>query len=247
MDFVLTSDLDWASEHCIEHFLEVAARFSIKPALFVTHESAAVRRASAEGRVELGVHPNFLPGSTQGNNVDEVMDHVLHLVPKPIAVRCHRYFWNEQIAATFAARGLQLDSNDCAHLKRDLKPIALLNNSLRLPVFFEDDVHWTRGHSWRFEEFAADFFSAGLKVLNFHPFFVTLNVPDAAFYAQHKSQIQGLTSGKAARMRHCGAGAGTFLTDAATAILDRGHRFVALSELARRVVDDSKIADRRRL
>ena len=53
MEFVLTSDLDWASEYCIENFLFIADRFSIKPTIFVTHESAAIRKAHEAGRVEL--------------------------------------------------------------------------------------------------------------------------------------------------------------------------------------------------
>ena len=49
MDFVLTSDLDWASEDCVADFLQIAGRFSIKPTMFVTHDSAVVRRAAASG------------------------------------------------------------------------------------------------------------------------------------------------------------------------------------------------------
>jgi polysaccharide deactylase WbmS-like protein len=245
MDLALTSDLDWASEYCIEHFLEVAGRFSIKPTLFVTHASAAVREAAREGRVELGIHPNFSAGSTHGDDVASVLDHVLHLVPNPIAVRCHRYLDNPQIAAALASRGLKLDSNLCAHLERNLRPIVLPGGSLRFPVFFEDDVHWDRGLDWCFDKCAADFLSPGLKILNFHPFFVALNVPDSIFYARHKSRIPSLTRDQAAEFRHRGAGAGTFLVDALRAILAAGHRFVTLEELARGHRDDGVATDQR--
>src|SRR5690348_14834767 len=74
LDFVLTSDLDWASEDCIAVFLEIAERFAIKPTIFVTHESPAIRRAAAAGIVELGIHPNFLPGSDHGADAGSVID-----------------------------------------------------------------------------------------------------------------------------------------------------------------------------
>jgi hypothetical protein len=224
--------LDWASEYCIEHFLEVASQYLIKPTLFVTHESAAVRRASQEGRVELGIHPNFLPGSSHGHDIESVIDHVLHLVPHPIAVRCHRYFDNPKIEAALANRGLKLDSNLCMHLERNLGAHVLPNGLLRLPVFFEDDIHLDRGLEWRFDAYAANFLSPGLKILNYHPFFVTLNVPDAEFYARHKSLIGSLTRQQADEIRYRGAGAGSFLVDAIKAVLAAGHRFVTLGELA---------------
>ncbi len=171
MDFVLTSDLDWASEYCIEHFLEVAGQYLIKPTFFVTHESAAVRRASEEGHVELGIHPNFLPGSSHGDDIKSVINHVLHLVPHPIAVRCHRYFDSPQIAAVLANRGLKLDSNLCMHLERNLGAHILASGLLRLPVFFEDDIHWDHGLEWRLDVYAADFLSPGLKTSEFSPVF----------------------------------------------------------------------------
>jgi hypothetical protein len=116
---------------------------------------------------------------------------------------------------------------------------------LRLPVFFEDDVHWDRGLDWRFDKYAADFLSPGLKILNFHPYFVALNVPDAVFYARHKSRIRDLTRDQAAEFRHRGAGAGTFMVDALRAMLAAGHRFVTLDELACSNRGDCDAADQR--
>jgi hypothetical protein len=232
MDLALTSDLDWASEYCIEHFLDIVERFSVTPTLFVTHASVAAFKAARDGRAELGIHPNFLPGSSHGEDTISVLRHLLELVPGAKAVRCHRYFEDHRIAAELARHGLELDSNLCRHLESDLHASRLPTGLLRLPVFFEDDVHWSRGLKWRFAEYADAFFAPGLKILNFHPFFVTLNVPDAEFYARHKPHIRTLTAAEAAELRHPGAGAGTFLGEALQAALAGGHRFVTLSQLA---------------
>jgi hypothetical protein len=232
VDFVLTADVDWASEDCIETFLQIAARFSIRPTIFITHESEILKRAHADGCVELGVHPNFLAGSDHGADAASVIDSVLRLAPEAVAVRAHRYIGSPQISALLAARGLSIDSNLCRHLAVGITPETLPTGSVRLPVFFEDDIHWTEGHGWDFEIYRHAFFSPGLKVLNFHPFFVTLNVPDAAFYQRHKHYIRTLTKQHAARLAHRGGGAHSFLIKAITAVQAAGHRFVTLGELA---------------
>jgi hypothetical protein len=235
MDFVLTFDIEWASEYCIEHVLQIADRFLIKPTFFVTHSSPAVRKAFADERVELGIHPNFLPGSSHGDDTDSVIETVLRLAPQATAVRCHRYIYSEEIGNALTRHGLKIDSNICHHLTGELRPIALDSGLLRLPVFFEDDIHWTRGLAWHFDEHAADFFSPGLKILNFHPFFVALNAVDAQFYAQHKKYIRTLSRKEAAALRFSGAGTETFLIDSLEQILARGHRFLPLGELAARL------------
>ncbi len=232
MDFVLTCDLDWASEPCIETLLAIAARFGVRPTVFVTHESAAVRRAADARRAEVGVHPNFLPGSTHGDSIEAVLDHVLALAPGARSIRGHRHHTSPEIERAAASRGLTLDSNGCRLLAPDLRPEPLPSGLLRLPVFFEDDLHWEAGRSWRFADCAPVFFSSGLKVLDVHPFFVALNIPDAAAYARCKPLIPTLTAAQAAGLRHSGAGAGTFLVEALTGILAAGHRFVTLGELA---------------
>ena len=230
MDFVLTLDVDWASDDCIEHLLCVAARFGIRPTLFATHPSDAVRRAAAEGRIELGAHPNFMPGTTQGESMEKVIDYVRTLAPDAVAVRCHRHFTGPEIEATLARRGFRLDSTTYRHLEPDIAAETRPCGLTRLPVFFEDDCHWQAGLSWRFADHAAAFFGPGLKVLNFHPFFAILNIPHARFYARFKHKITSLTANEAARLRHQRAGAETFLIEALTAIRAQGHRFITLGE-----------------
>lgn len=232
MDFVLTSDLDWCSEYCVENFLSIAERISIKPTIFVTHRSATIHEAARSGRIELGIHPNFLAGSTQGGSIEQIIEHVLELAPDAVAVRGHRHFTNPEIERAFAARGLRIDGNTYRHLARDLAPIALPSGLLRLPVFFEDDCHWKARRSWQFLDHAADFFSPGIKVLNFHPFLVALNAPGSAFYLRHKHRIRTLTAADARELRHQGDGVATFLVEMIGAIKQRGHRFVTLTDMA---------------
>jgi Polysaccharide deacetylase len=232
VEFVLSADLDWASEYCIENFLSIADRFAIQPTIFVTHASAAIRKASREGRVELGIHPNFLQPSTHGESIGSIIEHVLELAPRATSVRCHRHVAGREIERALSAHGLRIDSNTHRHLQRGLAPIELPSGLLRLPVFFEDDIHWAQNMTWRFCDHERDFFSPGLKILNFHPFLVSLNAPDAAFYQRHKRHIPTLTASDAARLRHQGDGIATFLIETIRVIQASGCRFVSLSEMA---------------
>lgn len=229
--FVLTGDVDWASEHCIDAYVDHAASHGIVPTLFVTHRSAAVARAAAQGKVDLGIHPNFLPGSSHGETIDAVLDHVLGLVPDPVAARSHCFFDNSHVAQALKQRGIAWDSNLCCHLQEELDVLDHWNGVKRLPVFFEDDVHWVRGESWDFADHRSVFASPGLKVLNFHPFLWTLNAPDAAFYTAHRGHIPTLTGEQAEALRHPGPGCATFLEEIIDWVRGSGGEFVSLPQL----------------
>jgi hypothetical protein len=228
--FVLTGDVDWASEHCIERFIDHAASLGIVPTLFVTHRSAAIDAAAAAGKVHLGIHPNFLAGSSHGATIDEVLDFVFDLVPEPVAARSHCFFDHSAIAAALAARGIGIDSNLCCHLQEGLPVLRHWNGIRRLPVFFEDDVHWTQGRGWAFDDYRAAFASPGLKILNFHPFIWALNTPDEKYYTAHRNHIPTLTGEQADALRFAGPGSATFLDEIIGWVRQSGGEFVSLAQ-----------------
>ena len=142
--------------------------------------------------------------------------------------------------------GITTDSNLVCYLQSGLAPLHHWAGLLRLPVFWEDDVHWARGGSWTFAPYAELFFSSGLKILNFHPFLVALNVPDASFYSLHKRHIPTLTREQAESLRYQGAGCATFLVEMLESILAAGHRFVHLSDLAAEVRAETREPENKR-
>ena len=229
--FVLTADLDWASDYCLNSLASFAHERGITPTLFVTHDSPAVAALRAERCVECGIHPNFLPGSTHGEEPAAVIAHLLSIVSEPVATRCHHYLDSSEIAHLLVANGLRIDSNICLMLQAALKPLAHCSGLMRLPCFWEDDAHWQRGFSWDFARLRKAFFTPGLKLLNVHPFMFTLNIPDAAFYARHKQHIQTLDAESASRLRHVGQGPATFLAEMIDAVGEEGFRFTTLSAL----------------
>jgi hypothetical protein len=174
VDFVFTSDIDWASEYAIGNLLSIVGQYGIRPTLFTTHDSATIRAAAESGFAEVGIHPNFLPGSTHGDNVDAVIQHVLTPAPNARISRSHSFLDGTHIATALVRHGITTDSNLVCYLQSGLAPLHHWAGLLRLPVFWEDDVHWARGGSWRFAPYAERFLSPGLKILNFHPFLVAL-------------------------------------------------------------------------
>jgi hypothetical protein len=229
--FILTADVDWASDYCIDTLVSFSHERGITPTLFVTHDSPVIAALRAQGRVECGIHPNFLPGSSHGDKTGDVIAYMLSVVPQPIAVRCHHYTENSEISHMLAATGVRVDSNVCLFLQQALKPLYHWSGLMRLPCFWEDDTHWERGFAWNFARLRKLFFEPGLKILNVHPFMFALNIPDAMFYASHKHHIPTLDAPSAGRLRFPGQGSATFLAEIIDAVRGEGLHFTTMSEL----------------
>jgi hypothetical protein len=230
--FVLTSDIDWASEFAIAQLLGFAQDRGIRPTVFVTHASAAIDEAAAAGAIDRGIHPNFLAGSSHGGDPGAVIAHCLALAPGTQLSRSHTFVDGTQVALKLFEAGIRTDSNLCLYLQRGLGPLDHWVGIRRFPVFWEDDVHWHRGGSWDFARYADDFFSPGLKIVNAHPFIFALNIADAAMYQSVKSHIPKLDAESAARLRSARPGPADFLAQLADAVAARGLQWHTLPAVA---------------
>jgi hypothetical protein len=227
-----TSDVDWASDPCLEDLFGQLASRGIRPTVFATHRSEVLATREAAGDVEVGIHPNFLPGSTHGAGEDEVIDHVLGLFPSARAFRSHCFVDSTHIVRRMLARGIRYDSNLCLFLEPELRPLRHGGGIVRLPVFWEDDCHWElTGGDWDLASYLGRFLTPGLKILNVHPFPFAVNVPDAGRYGQIKHHIPTLSEHELPALVHPGAGSRTFVLDLLDSLLERGLRFHTLHEL----------------
>lgn len=231
--FVLTSDVDWASEYCVGDFLDCVIPFGIRPTVFMTHRSPLLEECLAQELIEVGLHPNFLPGSDHGRDVKSVIEHMFRLVPNAVSFRSHAYVDSTEISLALVEKGIKYDSNLCLYLQPNLKPLWHWLGTLRFPVFWEDDVHSFNGKGWDFSEFKETFFSPGLKILNVHPFMFAVNVPTYDYYQKRKEQGKHLTEKRAKSLRFKGPGERTFLLELLAAVRDRGYAFQALGDLYR--------------
>jgi hypothetical protein len=230
--FVLTSDLEWAPEAIIARLLEALKPAGIVAHLFMTHPSPAAELAAAEGRAILGIHPNFLPHSTHGDSIETVVDTMLTLVPGARSWRSHSFVDSTPISRRMVERGIRYDSNLCLYLQAELFPLDHQSGLLRFPVFWEDDIHWSRNANWCFSDFEAAFFQPGLKVINIHPLNFVLNIPSQSFYEQVKAMV-AQDHERLLMLAHSGAGTATFVNALIAAVTRRGHGFTTLEALYR--------------
>ena len=88
--YCLTIDLDWAPDFAINYMMNILLLKRIKCTWFITHKSEAVEELMTHGNFfEFGIHPNFFPESTHGNNPNDVMKHMMEIVPNAKIVRTH--------------------------------------------------------------------------------------------------------------------------------------------------------------
>lgn len=227
----LTSDVDWASEACIADLAAVAAAHGVVPTFFATHRSPVLDALLDEGRAEVGIHPNFLPGSTHGRTVDEVLDHVLGLYPQAGVSRSHAFVDSTPIARALVARGVRHDSNLCLYRQAHLVPLQHASGLQRYPVFWEDDCHWHLGDDWDPDRLWEDLCTPGLKILNVHPFPFALNIGDADGYERHKPHAATIDEAGITSRRTRGPGTRALVEALLTRAQRAGLRFHTMSEI----------------
>src|SRR5437588_10311456 len=87
---ILTFDVDWAPDYMIDFVAERLLKDRMRPTWSVTHESPAIERLRSNSDIfELGVHPNFLPGSSHGGNTHDVLRSCMAMVPEAQSFRTH--------------------------------------------------------------------------------------------------------------------------------------------------------------
>lgn len=230
--FCFTTDIEWAPEWAISSLFDLADAYDVPLTPFVTHDSAYLRRrfAGSSKADGVGIHPNFLPGSTQGASVVEVIEHMTNLWPEARSFRSHCFYDETRMNRQMADRGFRYDSNLCAFLQPGLVPLRTATQIIRFPVFWEDDVHSGFGMPWTLEAIDEELRSPGLKIFNVHPPRVALNVPDEAFFDAHRSLYTGAAM-NAAEAAFDGAGTRTFLEGLFAYAHAMAHPIVTLQEL----------------
>jgi len=236
--FSITLDLDWASEDCIDCLLERILGYGLKPTIFITHPSTVIDAAFSKGLIDRAIHPNFLPNSTQGKTLSEVLSYVSTLVPEAKGTRSHAYVGSSMISDSLKQRDIRYDSSPLFLFQQNLMPLRHGTGIWHFPVFWEDDAHWNSGLSWNFSAYEKAFFMPGLKIIDVHPFFYMLNIPNADFYMRHKSHIPTLTYAAAKAIRYKGEGCAVFTDHLLKMIADsRQHR--TLHQILDAVIGDN--------
>ena len=231
--FCLTSDLDWASDYALQDFMSLVEAFKIRPTLFATHASPLLTDLIAREAIEIGLHPNYLPGSSHGESIASVTGHLCGLFPQAKAFRSHHFFHSSGVEQEMVKRQILLDSNLSLYFQPGIVPLRRGSGLTCLPVFWEDDTHWSNGGTWEADKYIRRFLTPGLKILNVHPFFIAANIPDQNYYEEIRAHIPTLSARSVKKIRYPGAGARTFFIALLAELSRRSQPFYSLAELSR--------------
>lgn len=242
--FCFTSDIDWAPEWAIADTLALFDRFDVPLTPFVTHDSPLLRaRYGKPGmRRRVGLHPNFLPGSSHGSDPETVIDHVCRLWPEAVAFRAHAFFEYAAIPVRFAERGFLYDSNLCLFLQPHCVPLAHASGLTRFPVIWTDYAHLLKGLDCEIGTIKATLATPGLKVIDVHPMLIALNAPEPAYYQTRKAlyRVDDAATGRAER--HEGPGIADLLGEMLSFVRNSGYATVYLDDLYRDLAESGGAA-----
>lgn len=88
-DPIITLDCNWAPDFVIEDITNRLSDKKIKATWFITNKSPILKKLKKNKLFELGIHPNFLPNSTQGKNFDQIMKNLKNIIPTAKTIRTH--------------------------------------------------------------------------------------------------------------------------------------------------------------
>ena len=186
----LTFDVDWASDKVLSFTLDILEKYSIKATFFITHETTLIKRMADNPNIEVGIHPNFnhlLDGDARyGKNMAEVLKNFKKLSLNSCSVRSHSMVQGTQLLELFEKHKLVFDCNHFIPYDAgiELKPWFFWNNTIiKVPYFWEDDVHCRHGWEWNPQIYAK---AKGIKVFDFHPIHIYLNTEHLDRYHQAK-------------------------------------------------------------
>lgn len=188
--FCFTSDVDWASEEVLKEYFDVINDYNIRPTFFVTHFSPVVEENFMSNRIDRGIHPNFMVGSSHGANYKEIIETCIRFAPESFGFRSHRAYDVTDITHLLREHyGYKYVSNQITVLQQFVRPILHESGLVNFPVFFEDGTHLYNGLNLNFEKYLYLFESPGLKVISFHPMNFVFNSPTMKFMRTIKDSL----------------------------------------------------------
>lgn len=183
----LTFDVDWAPDFVLRDVVSLLDRSHASATFFCTHRSPFISELASHPRIELGIHPNFFPGSSQGGTEAEVWDFFSLNFPDAVSMRTHGLFAHGRLLVEARRRGVLVDSSlflvDGAPAAQTMPtPHGDLR---RMPFRYGDDA-WVEG--W------GPVALPGPGVSMFHPIHVHLNSASPAEYASLKKSVPNLSA-----------------------------------------------------
>jgi hypothetical protein len=201
----LTFDLDWAPDWCVRECYALCLSAGVKATFFVTNPMPVLADIETCPQFELGLHPNFLPGSTQLADFSQsltyasVLKYLTDFLPAARSLRTHSLYNCSSLYAEIEENWPSLlnDVSLFTFFQFLFEPIYMWHSDIgrplvRLPYQFEDDVA-CRTSDFDYEAFlglcARKRSEAQSLIFDFHPIHVALNSRTLANYRALKSEV----------------------------------------------------------
>ena len=109
----LTFDIDWAPDETIKEISDQLINANIKSTWFVTHKTPVLEiLRERDDLFSLGIHPNFMKGSTQGNSEEEILKNLMNIVPEARVIRTHGIFqYGSLLSKIVDVTSIKIDSS----------------------------------------------------------------------------------------------------------------------------------------
>jgi hypothetical protein len=215
-DMVLTFDTDWVSQALLDCSLRLLEAAGVKATIFCT----GPYDLGSSGLFEAGLHPNFLPDSTQGDSPEATMLFLRSLYPEAVGSRSHKYYWHSGIRPLLLRHDVTYDCSLLLIQQPHLRVYDHLGLK-RIATWWSDNIHLL--HKEDFTRFdLPGLHEPGIKVLDFHPIHVALNTPSLEWYRKVMSTlppVSELTGEIVDAVRHDGFGVATLLASVAERIV----------------------------
>lgn len=190
---IITLDIDWAPDYAIDFAASLLIEAQVRATWFVTHDSPAVRRLRQHPHLfELGIHPNFLPGTTHGKTESEILSHCMEFAPQARVVRTHGLVQTSNLLEKIIDETpISVDVSLFLPHAAALEPVVYYwengKRLVRLPYMWEDDFEMVRPDGiWDLARMIDR--GTGLMIMDFHPIHVFLNSLTLATYRSVRAQ-----------------------------------------------------------
>ena len=223
----------------IAECIHLCQRAGAKATFFATHQTDILNDIASDPSFELGIHPNFMQGSSHGTDPRDALEACLKFAPSSRSIRTHcLYQWTglfHLIDNEFTQ--IDVDASLFLPLHGNLQPTYFFSSRnsrgiVRVPTFWEDDLfaYW-QGWSWD----SPVPIGSGVRVFAFHPVHVALNMADLNAYEALKTSVAGqpfqsITRDQTKLLKNAGEGTTSFLER----LLGEGsaRKFSTISEIA---------------
>jgi hypothetical protein len=192
--YLITIDTDWVSDSILAQVVDFLIENEIKSTWFITNQSPQIRRLlEYPNFFELGLHPNFAKGSTQGKTPRETLINLKKIIPEARSSRTHDLFQSTSLLRMLREEfDILYDVSILLPNTPNIVPHKVFFSKnmglLRIPYFWEDDTEmycpdpcFSLSHD--------KYHTNGIKIFNFHPIHIVLNSVSMDNYFLCKSEI----------------------------------------------------------